>query len=222
MEVRSAIVLSLFLTLLRMQLVGFFSIISILPFPSMISSAPVMKAIVYTEPRQTRLVHDRPMPTIREDTVIVKVVAVALNPTDWQHVAMGMAKEGCLLGVDYAGTVEESNSPEWRRGDRIAGFVHGGNASNIEDGSFADYVVAPLATAMRIPENVSFAEAATLGCGVTTVGQGIFEPDYGLGLNLPPNRTKIPETLLIHGGSSATGSLGIQFAKEYDLSTDND
>ncbi|KAJ6117560.1 hypothetical protein N7512_007285 [Penicillium capsulatum] len=173
-----------------------------------------MKAIIYTEPKQSRLVSDRPLPQIRENTVVVKVVAVALNPTDWKHVAMGMAKEGCLLGVDYAGTVEQSNSPEWKKGDRIAGFVHGGNANNIEDGSFAEYIVAPLATALRIPENVSFEEASTLGCGVTTVGQGLFEKDYGLGLNLPTNPITTPATVLINGGSSATGTLGIQFAKK--------
>lgn len=174
-----------------------------------------MKAIIYTEPKQTRLVTDRPLPKIRDNTVIVKVAAVALNPTDWKHVHFGMAKEGCILGVDYAGTVEQSNSPEWQKGDRICGFVHGGNSVNPEDGSFAEYLVAPLSTAMRIPEGVSFEAASTLGCGITTVGQGLFEVGYGLGLNSPAEPVQNAEPLLIYGGSSATGSLGIQLAKEY-------
>lgn len=174
-----------------------------------------MKAIIYTEPKQTRLVTDRPLPKIRDKTVIVKVAAVALNPTDWKHVHFGMAKEGCILGVDYAGTVEQSNSPEWQTDDRICGFVHGGNSVNPDDGSFAEYLVAPLSTAMRIPEGVSFEAASTLGCGITTVGQGLFEVGYGLGLNSPAEPVQNAEPLLIYGGSSATGSLGIQLAKEY-------
>ncbi|KAJ5306861.1 hypothetical protein PENANT_c003G04926 [Penicillium antarcticum] len=172
-----------------------------------------MKAIIFTEPKQIRLVTDRPLPPIRDNTVLVKVVTVALNPTDWKHVAFGMAKEGCVLGVDYAGVVEQSNSPGWVKGDRICGFAHGGNSIQTEDGTFAEYIVAPLFTAIKIPPGVSFEAASTLGCGITTVGQGLFEPGYGLGLNTPskPITTQVP--VLIYGGSSATGSLGIQFAK---------
>lgn len=174
-----------------------------------------MKAIIYTEPKQTSLVTDRPLPQLRENSVLVKVAAVALNPTDWKHVSFGMAKEGCILGVDYAGTVEEANGTHWQKGDRICGFVHGGNSCNPEDGSFAEYLVAPLSTAIKIPDGVSFEVAATLGCGITTVAQGIFEPGYGLGLNLPSNPIQTPEPLLIYGGSSATGTLGIQLAKQF-------
>jgi NADPH:quinone reductase-like Zn-dependent oxidoreductase len=173
-----------------------------------------MKAIIFTEPKQTRLVTDRPLPQIRNNTLLVKVAAVALNPTDWKHVSFGMAKEGCVLGVDYAGVVEQSNSPGWTKGDRICGFAHGGNSCNPEDGTFAEYIVAPLSTAIKIPPGVSFEAASTLGCGITTVGQGLFESDYGLGLNPPSNPITTQAPVLIYGGSSATGSLGIQFAKE--------
>ncbi|KAJ5812283.1 hypothetical protein N7474_008584 [Penicillium riverlandense] len=173
-----------------------------------------MKAVIYTEPKQARLVTDRPLPQLRQNTALVKVAAVALNPTDWKHVSFGMAREGCVLGVDYAGTVEQTNSTEWNKGDRICGFVHGGNYSNPEDGSFAEYLVAPLSTAMKVPDGLSFEEAATLGCGITTVAQGLFEPGYGLGLNVPSSPVETSEPLLIYGGSSATGTLGIQLAKE--------
>ena len=54
-----------------------------------------------------------------------------------------MANPGSTLGCDYAGVVEEVGSKvtkSWQKGDRIAGFVHGGNASQPEDGGFAEYV----------------------------------------------------------------------------------
>ena len=52
-----------------------------------------------------------------------------------------MATPGCTLGCDYSGVVEEVGSKvtkNWAKGDRIAGFAHGGNAVEPEDGVFAE------------------------------------------------------------------------------------
>lgn len=57
----------------------------------------------------------------------IRTCAVALNPSDWKHVYW-RADKGALVGLDYAGYVEEIG-PLVRRpfkvGDRIAGFTHG-------------------------------------------------------------------------------------------------
>ena len=58
-------------------------------------------------------------------------------------------------------------------------------------------------------------EAATLGVGITTVGQGLYQ---SLQIPWPGSPAKEPFPLLIYGGSTATGSLAIQFAKKYVLS----
>lgn len=63
---------------------------------------------------------------------------------------------------------------------------------------------------MKIPDNVSFEDAATLGVGITTVGQGLYQ---FLKLPLPTEPLTTPKPILIYGGSTATGILGIQFAK---------
>lgn len=63
------------------------------------------------------------------------------------------------------------------------------------------------------PEHVSFEEAATLGVGITSVGQALY-----MTLKLPlPGEEPIQGApfLLISGGSTATGTLAIQFAKLY-------
>jgi len=174
-----------------------------------------MKAVVYQGPKQAVIVSDRAIPKLRDDYVLVKTVAIALNPTDWKHVEFGLAKEGCIVGVDYAGIVEEVGSKvtkPFKKGDRICGFTHGANASNIEDGAFAEYIVAKGDIQMKIPDNLSFEEAATLGCGVGTVGQGLYE-DIGLHLSPPSKPVQDSETVLLYGGSTATGTLGIQFLK---------
>ncbi|KAB8238569.1 zinc-binding alcohol dehydrogenase family protein [Aspergillus alliaceus] len=170
------------------------------------------KAIVVTSPKKESLVTDRPIPTLRDDYILVKTVAVALNPTDWKHIAF-LSPPGTLIGCDYAGIVEEVGravKKPFKKGDRVCGFVHGGNAVQPEDGAFAEYIVAKGDIQICIPDNLSFQEAATLGVGITTVGQGLYQ---NLKLALPTEPIKEPLPILIYGGSTATGTLAIQFAK---------
>lgn len=174
------------------------------------------KAIVLQAPKNAQLVTDRPIPHLRDGYILVKTVAVALNPTDWKHIDF-LAKPGPLIGCDYAGTVEAVGAgvtKPFQKGDRVAGFAHGGDAVQHENGAFAEYIVAKADMQMRIPDGVSFEEAATLGVGITTVGQGLYQ---SLKLPLPTvpagQNEKKGLPVLIYGGSTATGTLAIQFAK---------
>jgi NADPH:quinone reductase-like Zn-dependent oxidoreductase len=67
---------------------------------------------------------------------------------------------------------------------------------------------------MHIPSNLSFEEAATLPGGIATIGLSLYR-DLGLPLlTVPLNKSNEQKgTLLIYGASSASGTLGIQFAK---------
>lgn len=72
-----------------------------------------------------------PIPPVHDDYILVKTVAVALNPTDWQTVdetpMPGVAPS--LIGCDAAGIVVEVGkkvTKNFKPGDRIAGFSHGG------------------------------------------------------------------------------------------------
>jgi NADPH:quinone reductase-like Zn-dependent oxidoreductase len=156
------------------------------------------------------------IPKLRDDYILVKVRAVALNPTDWKHVDY-LASPGVRVGCDYAGIVEEVGkkvTKNFKKGDRVSGFCHGANAVNHEDGSFGEIITAKGDLQIHIPENMSFEEAATLGVGISTVGQGLYQ---SLKLPLPNDTEGIRKTsgtpILIYGGSTATGSLAIQFAK---------
>lgn len=170
------------------------------------------KAVVIASEKQGSLVTDRPIPALRDDYILVKTVSVALNPTDWKHIAF-LAPVGVLVGCDYAGVVEEVGKDvkkPFKKGDRVCGFVHGSNAVQPEDGAFAEHIVAKGDVQMKIPDNLSFEEAATLGVGILTVGQGLYQ---SLKLALPTEPTKTAATVLVYGGSTATGTLAIQFAK---------
>ncbi|KIW93585.1 uncharacterized protein Z519_06190 [Cladophialophora bantiana CBS 173.52] len=172
-----------------------------------------MKAVVI-KGNDVYVDRDRPMPKLRDDYILVKTVAVALNPTDWKHAAFGLAADGCLSGCDFSGIVEEVGpavTKSFSKGDRIAGVSHGGNAVQPEDGAFAEYVVAKGDIQMKIPDSMGFEEAATLPLGTTTVMQGLYQK--ALKLNWPTDPVKEKTYVLIYGGSTATGALGIQFAK---------
>ena len=63
---------------------------------------------------------------------------------------------------------------------------------------------------LQIPDGMEYEEACTLGVSVTTVGQGLYQ---SLGLPLPGSDIKAGYPILIYGGSTATGSLAIQYAR---------
>lgn len=68
---------------------------------------------------------------------------------------------------------------------------------------------------IKIPDWMSDEDASTIGVGISTVGQGLFQT---LGLDFPSEDATVGAdgskgTILIYAGSTATGTLGIQFAK---------
>lgn len=126
-----------------------------------------------------------------------------------------MAKAGATVGCDYAGTIVEvgkSVKKALKEGDRIAGMTHGVNAIQPEDGAFGEYLVAKDGIQIKIPDNLSDEEAATLGVGISTIGQGLYQ---SLGLPLPGSQGegKEKEAVLIYGGSTSTGLFALQWAK---------
>ncbi|KAH7381249.1 chaperonin 10-like protein [Phaeosphaeria sp. MPI-PUGE-AT-0046c] len=170
------------------------------------------KAVIHEAKDVAKFSTDVPLPELPGDNwLLVKTKAVALNPTDWKAIAARPAP-GSIAGCDYAGIVEEvgKDVTDLKVGDRVAGFVRGGDANDKSNGAFAEHIKAKVGCHAKISDNLSFEDAATLGVGITTVGQGLFQ---SLGLPLPPNKVQEPTPILIYGGSTATGTLAIQYAK---------
>lgn len=164
----------------------------------MSSTVPkLMKAITIHGKRAK--VSEIPVPKLRPTYLLAKVDSIALNPTDWKHIAGDRAAPGGLAGCDFAGTVVEVGadvSKAFQPGDRIAGTTHGANISEPEDGCFAEYAIAKADLMVKIPDNVSFEVAATFPLGVSTVGQGLFQK--ALKLRLPTKPSTDGETVLIY------------------------
>ncbi|TVY85435.1 Protein TOXD [Lachnellula suecica] len=184
------------------------------------STPKEMQAIVHSNPGDES-VKSIALPHLRPTYLLIKVNAVALNPTDWKHVTyLKGASPYSTVGCDYAGTVvsigAEVTKP-FKIGDKVYGVAHGSNSNESTDGVFAEYAMVAGDLAMHVPTSSSTAlsleDLSTIGLGSITNGQGLFQPGKGLGLAFPDTGKGDGEWLLIYGGSTATGTLGIQFAK---------
>ncbi|KAF2845346.1 GroES-like protein [Plenodomus tracheiphilus IPT5] len=160
---------------------------------------------------------DVPKPTIADNEILVKVRAVALNPTDAKHIDL-IGPSGCIVGCDYAGTVDQvgKNATHlWNIGDRVAGAVHGGLFP--DRGAFAEYLKIDGDLAWKVPENVDDATATTYG---VSAGTALLALCGRLGLPHPDtlldgssNAAKESQVILIYAGSTAAGLFTIQMAK---------
>jgi NADPH:quinone reductase-like Zn-dependent oxidoreductase len=131
---------------------------------NIVAPAPtIMHALVTAGKGCPAVVKSVPVPQVGAGELLVKVFAVALNPTDWAHASVKEA--GFILGVDFAGTVVAAGTQaqQYKLGDRVAGFVHGGQYE--DRGSMAEYLVADAKLVWRIPDGKSFGEASTMNCG---------------------------------------------------------
>ncbi|PYI36631.1 GroES-like protein [Aspergillus indologenus CBS 114.80] len=175
------------------------------------------RAVIVCKYGQVTLADDYPIPTLPDDYILVRNHTVALNPTDWKHVDFESCT-GAVVGCDYTGTVKAIGSQvrkSWKKGDRVAGFVHGCNVMGPNGGAFAEYVIAKGDLQFKVPDWMSLEEAACLGVGMTTIGQNLYQ---SMQLAKPGNVEEGDEEeevthILIYGGATATGSLAIQFAK---------
>uniref|UniRef100_A0A8H7N301 Enoyl reductase (ER) domain-containing protein n=1 Tax=Bionectria ochroleuca TaxID=29856 RepID=A0A8H7N301_BIOOC len=156
-------------------------------------------------------------PQPNDHQILIKVVACGQNPLDVGVVGITANISefadfytGNTIGCDFAGIVESTGSltTRFQPGDRVAGFVPG----NLQDqGAFAEFLVTEEAFSARIPDDVSFEQAATIGVAASTAAISLYSH-----LNLPRRRkdpNPFKEFILVNGGSSAMGTMVIQIAK---------
>jgi len=97
-------------------------------------------------------------------------------------------------------------------GDKVAGAVHGSNPLRPHVGAFGEYVTAFGDCVFRIPEGMSWEEAAAIGGAAPgTIGLALVE---SLAIPTHPEKpTSTPFFVLVYGGSTANGTLAIQLLK---------
>ncbi|MDQ6786945.1 MAG: NAD(P)H-quinone oxidoreductase [Acidobacteriota bacterium] len=146
-----------------------------------------------------REVEDLPKPT--DAQVLVRVKASALNRADLlQRRGFYPPPKGFperILGLEFAGEVAETGEgvKDFKIGDRVFGITAGG--------AQAEFLLSDASLLAKIPDNLSFTEAAAIPEAFITAHDAIFT-QAGL---------KETETLLIHAVGSGVGLAALQLAK---------
>jgi NADPH:quinone reductase-like Zn-dependent oxidoreductase len=173
-----------------------------------------MKAVVYDTygPPDVLELRDVGKPAPNADEVLVKVLALSVNPADWHsmrgkplfsHATLGWLRpKHRILGVDIAGRVEAVGSgvTQFKPGDDVY--------ANLLDhgfGGFAEYVSVPLEVMALKPANLSFEEAAAVPMAAVTALQGL-----GHHGDIQPG-----QQVLINGASGGVGTFAVQIAKSH-------
>jgi len=152
-----------------------------------------MQAVRYHGANEPLTLENLPRPSCSSSTdVLVKVEAAALCHTEL-HFADGTLQLGVqpmTLGHEAVGTIVAvgSDIDESRIGERVINYYYVGckkcrwckkgneqicpalkaEHGFISDGGLAEYLVTPSNNAVVLPDNLSFVNAAPIGCGVTT------------------------------------------------------
>jgi NADPH2:quinone reductase len=162
-----------------------------------------MRALLLDQPGPVHSlrVDSAPDPEPGAGQVRVKVAAVGLNPVDYKLVGRGHANWTYphIIGLDVAGTIDAVGTEVdgFSVGERV--FYHG---DLTKVGGFAEFAITTAHTIVRIPEEVSFVDAAAIPCAGLTAYQGIVR-------RLQIQRGQV---VWVQGGAGGVGGYGVQLA----------
>ncbi|HEY6943815.1 MAG TPA: NAD(P)-dependent alcohol dehydrogenase [Candidatus Acidoferrum sp.] len=172
-----------------------------------------MKAAVYTRygPPDVVEITEIEKPVAKDNEVLIKVRAAAVNPADWRlmrgapyvfRILFRLRKptiaEPGRLGHDVAGKVEAvgKNVTRFKPGDEVFGAGHG---------ALAEYVCAAESRLAIKPAGVSFEQAASVPVAALTALQGL--RDKG--------KIQAGQRVLINGAAGGVGTFAVQIARSF-------
>ncbi|KAL4569623.1 hypothetical protein LXL04_025265 [Taraxacum kok-saghyz] len=150
------------------------------------------------------------VPEVKDDQVLVKVVAAALNPVDFKRrLGKFQATDSALPtvpGYDVAGVVVKVGSLV--KGLKVGDEVYGDISEKALDGpkqsgSLAEYTAVEEKLLALKPKNLDFAQAASLPLAIETAYEGLERAGFSKG-----------KSILVLNGAGGVGSLVIQLAKQ--------
>lgn len=167
-----------------------------------------MKAVVINQYGNKDVLEEQEvtLPEIQAKQVRIKEKATSVNPIDWK-LREGYLKQmfdwpfPIILGWDVAGVITEIGSEvtDWQVGDAV--FAR---PETTRFGTYAQETIVDAALLAKLPEGVTFEEAAAVPLAGLTAWQALF--DHG--------QLKAGQKVLIHAGAGGVGTYAIQFAKE--------
>ena len=184
-----------------------FAVTAALISAAALANSQTMKAIVaheYGGPNVLK-VEEVPVPTPKEDEMLVKVFAAGVNSFDGVLRSGKYAKpNGTQLpwhpGYDIAGVVEKVGGKvnKFKVGDAIFAYI-----TILKGGGYAEYALAKESDAALKPKTLSFVEAAGVPSVALTAWQAMVDKA----------NVQSGQVVLIHGGSGGVGMFAVPFAK---------
>ena len=160
-----------------------------------------MKAILVNE-KKDLVWSDVGDPVIKDDEVLVKIYAAALNRADLlQRQGKYPSPPGCpeWMGLEIAGVIEQvgASVTNWHIGDRVCALLGGGG--------YAEYVAVKYDMLMPIPKGLSMVEASALPEAYATSYLNLFLEGH----------LTAGQTAFIPAGASGLASVAIPMAKAF-------
>lgn len=147
-----------------------------------------------------------PDPQPGKGEVVVRIKAIGVDQIDIKsRKGEGMTdylekERPLILGWDIAGVVERTaeDVADFKSGDAVFGTVNFPGPGS----SYAELAAAPAAQLAKIPENISFEEAAAATQSPLTAWQALVDAGH----------VRKGEKVLIHGGAGGVGNYAVQIA----------
>ena len=167
-----------------------------------------MKAMILNEYGPDASFHEVevPRPSAKPGHVIVRIKATSVNTIDTMIKDMGgdlplSPALPAILGMDFAGTVEELGEgvTEFAIGDEVYGCA--GGLADLQ-GALAEYMPADARLIAKKPQGLSMRQAAALPLVGITAWEGLHRAGVGAG-----------QKVLVHGGAGGVGHLAVQLAR---------
>jgi putative YhdH/YhfP family quinone oxidoreductase len=107
----------------------------------------------------------------------------------------------CVGGIDLAGTVVKSDSPEFRVGDRVIATSY--DIGVAHHGGYAELARVPAAWALKLPPGLDLREAMALGTAGFTAGLAVARMEHN---GLRPENGPV----IVSGATGGVGSVAIE------------
>ncbi len=145
---------------------------------------------------------DVPDPVIKDDEVLVRIYAAALNRADLlQREGKYPSPKGCpeWMGLEISGEIVEvgRSVTDWKLGDKVCALLGGGG--------YAEYVAVKYDMLMPVPRGITMEEASSLPEAYATSYLNLFIEGH----------LKAGQTAFIPAGASGLASVAIPMAKAF-------
>lgn len=146
-------------------------------------------------------VQDIKTPTIEENEILIKATYSSLN---YKDALSSIGNKGVtkvfphITGVDVAGVIENSNSKDFQKGDKVV--VTGYDLGMNTNGGHSEFVKVPASWAIKTPKGLSNKEIMTYGTAGLTAA---------LSINELLNNKITQGEILVTGATGGVGSIAV-------------